>query len=749
MEMRHGLDILAFVRVILDLAEVSCGTINAPEVPVTRNPRLAPTKKVLTELVLSESLMRIPKPKLNHPRLTCKKWKIAVLFCLGCTIVQTLLSRPGRQYSKIKTTPLNASLTELPPLVVFYHIFVPLENEGANRAENIIQEQIHDLGNGLSKSLSSPAATVYYTVVGKKIEEDFVSQICDKFPTQISSCIMLQYLESGYEEHTMQPLFEHCQEHQDHRVIYLHTNGSYNASERPDRLRQHATQAVVSPECIVTAAREQCDLCGLLFSAQPSNHFVGNIFNAKCSYIGQLIPPMEFGGRMDKLLDAAKVFVENGSLTLNGPGWALEPWSIGTGRFAMEHWPGSHPLLEKVCDLANKPEREYWEQLPVGAHQPEDWGFQRFPRESVWCPASEVKGDHCSLDFIERKKMYFLLPGRIFKWDFLYGEVPMSSSWTWSVYPDGKFWRDQVTIHGSKAFAAETAATDDFNDLWNGRVRTTIKDKKTVKTSLVVTFCSGNLHWLKNFTDGFVFDHTFVAVKCGIQPDKDTLPENATLVSLPNVGGCDHTMAYWMSNILPTLSRAYNQDDMVVFVKDSLVHFPAFNVRDFKATWEIATSDQGFGCFLESSCGFSFYSDLKVLRKFSMRGYVRNSLRTAKKDVGFKSSYDNLDEWHRALGITVHGPYIPVCYGGMYIVKRAKIEAVPMELLRNLTTNLARGNNIEEGHFAERTWAALLMDNLSFMDQLRLHERARGCGTKRTLLGALRLDERTDILWNP
>ena len=59
------------------------------------------------------------------------------------------------------------------------------------------------------------------------------------------------------------------------------------------------------------------------------------------------------------------------------------------------------------------------------------------------------------------------------------------------------------------------------------------------------------------------------------------------------------------------------------------------------------------------------------------------------------------------------------------MVKRSRIESVPKGLLRNLTLNLARGNNIEEGHFAERTWASLLMDELSLENQLLLRERTK------------------------
>ena len=669
-----------------------------------------------------------------EPRMVSRIFYLTVFYSVGFCMVSLLLLPLGGGYGKNITSPQRPPHVELPNLVIFYHIFVPPGSNEAERTKEIVREQLIDLGSGLSTSPGSPAATVYYTVVGQEIETDFISMICRDFATQISSCTMLQHTEADFEEYTLQPLFEHCQVHPDHRVIYMHTKGSHtkgshHPSEYKDHWRRHLTQALVSPDCIVSAVNEQCDMCGLLFWAQPSFHFTGNMFNAQCSYIRRLIPPIEFRGRMDNVVDTVRGLIENGTLTTKDTGLGHDPWSMETGRFAMTYWSGSHPSLERVCDLANRREREFWEDLPVEAREPEDWEFRSFPRGPVWCPDLEANQHYCFLDFEERKKMIFLLPGRIFIWDFLYGEVPAQSSWTWSAYPDGHYWRHQVKNHGSRVIGISAAATDSFNDLWNGRVKSTVNRHKPVNASLVISYCSGNLHWLENYTNGFVFDRTYVATKCAIPPDKDTLPEGATLAPLPNVGGCDHTMAYWMSEVLPTLPRTYDRDEVVVFLKDNLIRGD-FTLRDFKTVLEIALSEQGFGCFFELPSGFSFYHDLKILRTFFYASHVRVSLKGA-HDKGavagrnFKSSYETLGDWHRALDITLEGPYVPVCYGGMYIVKRSKIEQVPLEILRNLTLSVSRDDNIEEGHFAERTWAALFMDNLSIKDQLRLHERRR------------------------
>ena len=285
-----------------------------------------------------------------------------------------------------------------------------------------------------------------------------------------------------------------------------------------------------------------------------------------------------------------------------------------------------------------------------------------------------------------------------------------------------------MQIYGSKAFAVMAVANDNFNDMWSGRLKATSKNISNVRVSLVLSYCFGDLSWLKGYTNGFLFDRTFVAVKCGHQPDLDALPENSTLMPLPNVGGNDHTMAYWMSEVLPTLPKAYDSDDAVLFLKDSMKS-PWF-IRDFKSLLEITLSDQAFGCVTEAPFPMSFYSNLKFLRMFYLEGYARSSniasfVNSSATDVLFKSQYDTLGDWHQGIGITLRGPYVPACYCGMFMVKRSRIESVPKGLLRNMTLNLARGNNIEEGHFAERTWASLLMDELSLENQLLLRERTK------------------------
>ena len=245
---------------------------------------------------------------------------------------------------------------------------------------------------------------------------------------------------------------------------------------------------------------------------------------------------------------------------------------------------------------------------------------------------------------------------------------------------------------------------------------------KSIHVSLVMTYCSGDLRWLKNYTHDFPFDYTYVGVKCGIEPDRNALPDGAELVRLPNVGGCDHTMAYWMSEVLPTLPRTRetpggeDKEEVVLFLKDSIIQRNFTVQQDFHTLLDLALSDQSFGCLYQyhPDSRFRFYRNTYKVRKFRMQWYIRDGgvrKGVVGHDVPFKSPfYTSLRAWQNAMQVKMPQPMVPMCYGGMFTVKRSRIEHVPLSVWSNITHSLSRGNNIEEGHYAERTWAALLMD---------------------------------------
>merc|ERR1712232_1481808 len=71
---------------------------------------------------------------------------------------------------------------------------------------------------------------------------------------------------------------------------------------------------------------------------------------------------------------------------------------------------------------------------------------------------------------------------------------------------------------------------------------------------------------------------------------------------------------------------------------------------------------------------------------------------------------------------TLPGPLAPVCFGGLFAASVSQIEK-GKSIWGNLENKLTRGDNIEESHFTERLWAALLSKRPSASSMLKLVDR--------------------------
>jgi hypothetical protein len=116
---------------------------------------------------------------------------------------------------------------------------------------------------------------------------------------------------------------------------------------------------------------------------------------------------------------------------------------LGLGRHASEHYIGSHPSL-RPCEVGRPNVKyEYYQRhdyidernfnLSLAPREPEYFGWGERHKEKI-------------RDM--RFKEYRRLPGLIFKWYRLYGQVPDQSSWVWKYYVDGEMWRKGVSKYG-------------------------------------------------------------------------------------------------------------------------------------------------------------------------------------------------------------------------------------------------------------------------------------------------------------
>jgi hypothetical protein len=176
-----------------------------------------------------------------------------------------------------------------------------------------------------------------------------------------------------------------------------------------------------------------------------------------------------------------------------------------------------------------------------------------------------------------------------------------------------------------------------------------------------------------------------------------------------------------MSYLLEQKVQPEDRDNAVVFfLKDDI---SADNLHqdgtwnDFSDMLTIASSERGFACGIKPSyvdAGpsryfVSAYHEYDTMKEFSMSSYSRNIKGYAADTVDFRSSYNTLEEWANSMpGMPAPQEIVQVCYGGVFAAAVANIVKQEPALWSSITQSLSRGNNIQEGHFAERSWARLL-----------------------------------------
>ena len=214
----------------------------------------------------------------------------------------------------------------------------------------------------------------------------------------------------------------------------------------------------------------------------------------------------------------------------------------------------------------------------------------------------------------------------------------------------------------------------------------------------------------------------------------------------------------------------YDDNDLVMFMKgndnayranqtwDELYTFPEIVQRHDKTKKEMLTcgSRPNFnpsrkkterGRKIRRQGEKSNIADIETLLRFRMDEYRRvsesESESISNNKVEFMAQHRPLGRWLESVGVlaaeqflelekrarktlqktgggrgnnttTVTGPfdldntYVPICYGGMFLSSIRSIVDSPVQDWAPIVDSLSRGDNIEEGHYMERSWAALL-----------------------------------------
>lgn len=286
---------------------------------------------------------------------------------------------------------------------IFYNIFISPAN--VTNGLRIVNEQLE----ARYKSALA-AAPLYYTQIGAAN----VSIDCPP------PCTRIRAVEEGNEVLTLQTLYEHCLSHPSELVVYIHNKGSFTETPQNEKLRRLLTQAVFSDECAAMPPDSGCDTCSARFKALPFFSMPGNMFVAECAYVVMLRPPKTFQEYKERTIHKAwndtKWLNENNASKY--PEWQFTRVSwVGLDRYAMEHWIHSHPHSQP-CDV-----------------YPGPWGGNyQYPPNVPWIPERAVAPRDAENWKNAQFHPWIMLPGRLYEWKELYGEVPRNDSWVYSYF---------------------------------------------------------------------------------------------------------------------------------------------------------------------------------------------------------------------------------------------------------------------------------------------------------------------------
>ena len=367
-------------------------------------------------------------------------------------------------------------------LIIFYNLYIPHDTEGIANAVSVVKDQIGQIASALksmeddenSSATKEKRGVVLYNLIGNYAftSQQMVDQ-CHMLHPRLD-CHLIRHYENASESVTLNNLHDFCSkdEHQSHRVVYLHSKGSYHNNKFQRHWREELTTSSLHLNCL--HAPEQCDVCGAQFYTRFALMFPGNMWTAKCSYIQKLLPPVEGGEYEKRKEESIKQFLKLRMEGLFQNTLTHDQLDFyGLGRYQWEHWIGSHPSINP-CDIHNNEvnfEDMVKDKVPPGYYQQ-----AMAPHRDDWC----TFGSDRTKDFIrddnegDQFREYYYLSGNIIKWSALYGLVPEQHSWVWDHFPAGNKWKDLVKQNGTNTILEVQHSNTKFHSAFDS-----IKDHKT------------------------------------------------------------------------------------------------------------------------------------------------------------------------------------------------------------------------------------------------------------------------------
>jgi hypothetical protein len=182
-------------------------------------------------------------------------------------------------------------------------------------------------------------------------------------------------------------------------------------------------------------------------------------------------------------------------------------------------------------------------------------------------------------------------------------------------------------------------------------------------------------------------------------------PAKVVIVKLPNIGRIDHTIAHYI------LENWENLPDTLISLPASIL-MCAKKGSYLNAIRKRVDNVERYHGFYSPR----FHKVNPSQFNYTIDNYQAEGYCNKNNNPFIKSEYPDFRAWKLAL--IDDRPIRYLGMRGMFIVSRENILHIKRSIYENLLTSLSVGDNIENGHFAERIWAHLFRQ-YSFDSQIK------------------------------
>jgi len=172
-------------------------------------------------------------------------------------------------------------------------------------------------------------------------------------------------------------------------------------------------------------------------------------------------------------------------------------------------------------------------------------------------------------------------------------------------------------------------------------------------------------------------------------------PAKVVIVKLPNIGRIDHSLTHYILENWENLP-------------DTIINLPASILMCAKKGTYLNAMRKRFDIVEERYNGFyspRFHKVNPETYNYTIDNYQAEGYCNRNDNPFIKSEYPDFRAWKSAL--IDDRPIRYLAMRGMFVVSRKNILHIKRSIYENLLKTLSVGDNIENGHFAERIWGHL------------------------------------------